>query len=222
MDVRKFLREVDSITDIIREQRRNISELRREHGELLRHSRKSLGEIKSNIERTKKGVDTLKVTTRATTEDTMNRAFILYDEFVNLSEGMLTNAVETFTSILSEALSSLGGGGFLGFLGGLLSFIPFLQEGGIVKGSGGGTPAIIGENYTDEIIIPLSRVFHLLNSQTPSEKEKTTINEGDIHIHIEGGLIHQDELEDILYRSARKGRISALKRMANVDVNDEF
>jgi len=49
-------------------------------------------------------------------------------------------------------------GGILGsLLGGFLSLFG-LQRGGVVRGTREGRPFLLGENFTDELVVPLSRV----------------------------------------------------------------
>jgi hypothetical protein len=213
MNDRQYRRNLSEVSKLLKEQKKLVNELKREQRELNNTTRKNLSGIKGELNKTRKDLNTLKMTAEATTGDVLNRSYILFDEFKSLTEGMLTNAVGTFTGILEQALSSLGGGGgIFDWLGGLFSFLPFLQEGGVIKGSEKGVPAVIGENYTDEVVLPLHKLSRMLSADDDKGQRPTTIREGDIHIHIEGSLIHQDELEDIIYRSARKARINAMKR----------
>ncbi len=75
-------------------------------------------------------------------------------------QGFLDFFLGQIIAKMNRALGGLtpGGGGIFGALfGGILSLLG-LQEGGIVKGSRGGTPVIVGENFTDELVIPLSKL----------------------------------------------------------------
>ncbi len=75
-------------------------------------------------------------------------------------QGFLDFFLTQIISKMNRALGSLstGGGGIFGTLfGGILSLFG-LQEGGVVKGSRTGTPVIVGENFTDELVIPLSKL----------------------------------------------------------------
>jgi hypothetical protein len=77
-----------------------------------------------------------------------------------LWQGFLDFFLTQIISRMNSALGMLtpGGGGIFGALfGGILSLFG-LQEGGIVKGSRAGTPIIVGENFTDELVIPLSKL----------------------------------------------------------------
>lgn len=75
-------------------------------------------------------------------------------------QGFLDFFLGQIIAKMNRALGGLmpGGGGIFGALfGGILSLFG-LQEGGVVKGSRGGTPVIVGENFTDELVIPLSKL----------------------------------------------------------------
>jgi len=65
----------------------------------------------------------------------------------------------TIIQQMSGAIGGLAGGGgaFGALLGGVLSLIG-LEKGGVVKGSRVGTPVVVGENFTDELVIPLSKL----------------------------------------------------------------
>jgi hypothetical protein len=62
---------------------------------------------------------------------------------------------------MNQALGGLvggGGGGFFGALfGGLLGLFG-LQEGGLVRGTRRGRLFMLGENFTDELVVPLSKI----------------------------------------------------------------
>jgi len=75
-------------------------------------------------------------------------------------QGFLDFFITQIIAKMNRSLGSLipgGGGIFGGLFGGILSLLG-LEEGGIVKGSRAGTPVIVGENFTDELVIPLSKL----------------------------------------------------------------
>jgi len=137
---------------------------------------------------------------------------MLLANFSDLAESAINIATRTFKSILENALSGLGGGGFLGFLGGLLSFIPFFQEGGVIRGTKRGIPAIVGEKYTSEVILPLEKLEHLLSQKKETEKGSIVIKEGDINIEIKGTLTDRETLREEIFKSATLGRMNAIER----------
>jgi len=144
---------------------------------------------------------------------TMGNSNALLANFQNLAESAISIATRTFKSILENALRGLGGGGgILGFLGGLLSFIPFFQEGGIIRGTKSGIPAIVGEKYTSEVILPLEKLEHLLSQKNETEKGSIVIKEGDINIEIKGTLTDRETLREEIFKSATLGRMNAMQR----------
>lgn len=62
---------------------------------------------------------------------------------------------------MNQALGGLVGGGAGGFFGalfgGLLGLFG-LQEGGLVRGTRKGSLFVLGENFTDELVVPLSKI----------------------------------------------------------------
>ncbi|OQX90117.1 MAG: hypothetical protein B6D57_04810 [Candidatus Coatesbacteria bacterium 4484_99] len=136
----------------------------------------------------------------------------LLANFTELTQNALSIATDTFKSILESALNSIGGGGFFSILSGFLSFIPFFQEGGIIKGTRKGTPAIIGERFTTEVILPLEKLENIISSGNPPETKGVVINEGDINIEVKGSLTDRETLIDEVYKAAMTGRLKAMER----------
>ena len=75
---------------------------------------------------------------------------------------------------MNQALGGLvggGGGGFFGALfGGLLGLFG-LQEGGLVRGTREGRLFVLGENFTDELVVPLSKLAAGYSGGGPGELE---------------------------------------------------
>lgn len=77
----------------------------------------------------------------------------IWDGFLRYFSGRVVRGI---AAALGRVVPSPGGI-FGSLLGGILSLIG-LQHGGLVRGTREGRPFLLGENYTDELVIPLSRV----------------------------------------------------------------
>ncbi|MGQ9706844.1 MAG: hypothetical protein ACUVWP_07615 [bacterium] len=137
---------------------------------------------------------------------------LLLANFTELAQNAISIATRTFSSILQSALKGLGGGGLLGFLGSLLSFIPFFQEGGIIRGTQKGIPAIIGEKYTSEVILPIERLESLLSRSKSDSNAQIIIREGDINIDVKGSLTDLETIKEEIFKASMTGRMRAMER----------
>lgn len=145
----------------------------------------------------------------------LSRMQALTRHFEGFSSHLLNQAMDLVNNMISTIMSAFGGGGggFWGFLGGLFSFLPFLQEGGLVRGTERGLPAVIGERFTDELIIPLDRLPEQMMQTSPSQ---IVINESPIHIDMTRSLVGGADLDRVVYEAAERGRRHSLKRLAEI------
>lgn len=76
----------------------------------------------------------------------------------NFLQFFLNRIITQMNQALGGLVSGGGGGGFFGTLfGGLLGLFG-LQEGGLVKGTREGRLFVLGEDFTDELVVPLSKI----------------------------------------------------------------
>ena len=133
--------------------------------------------------------------------------------FESFASSLLSQSIELLSNIVSNLLSGAsGGGGFWsGLVSGLSSFLPFFQEGGLVRGTEKGLTAVVGEKFTDELIIPVDR-FPQLGIRT--EPTQVIINEAPIHIDMTHSLVTGSDLDQVIYKAAERGRRRSLLRIA--------
>lgn len=89
-------------------------------------------------------------------------------------------------------------------------------DGGIVRGSRFGLPAIVGERNTDELILPLSRLESLLNlpSLTAGRSETTQVI-----VNMSGSLVDTQHLQDQVYAAASNGHRNKISRRISHNAN---
>jgi len=76
----------------------------------------------------------------------------------NFLSFFLNRIIEQMNRALGGLVGAGGGGGFFGALfGGLLGLFG-LQEGGLVRGTREGRLFVLGENFTDELVVPLTKL----------------------------------------------------------------
>ncbi|UCE26834.1 MAG: hypothetical protein JSW52_10890 [Candidatus Coatesbacteria bacterium] len=98
----------------------------------------------------------------------------------NAMRGVWQNFLSFFLNRIIEQISGAlgglvggGGGGFFGALfGGLLGLFG-LQEGGLVRGTREGRLFVLGENFTDELVVPLSKIAAGRSAGGPGQLEVT-------------------------------------------------
>ena len=127
-------------------------------------------------------------------------------------EGFLHFFASRVVAGLKGALGSVmpSPGGLLGSLfGGLLSLFG-LQEGGLVRGSRAGTPVVVGENFTDELIVPL-RKLGVSALDVPAGPAGAAAGPAAVNVYPQFVIENRTPLEADLaiYRLAERGRARA-------------
>jgi hypothetical protein len=153
------------------------------------------------------------------TEGVLSNMSSLSRGFASFASSLLSQSVDLLSNIVSNLLSgATGGGGFWsGLIGGLFSFLPFFQEGGLVRGTEKGLTAVVGEKFTDELIIPMDRVPQL---GLGSEPRQVIINEAPIHIDMTHSLVTGSDLDRAVYKAAERGRRHSLLCIAQTFSSD--
>ena len=100
------------------------------------------------------------------------------------------------------------------FLQGFMGLLPF-AEGGIVRGSRFGIPAIVGERYTDEMVMPLSQLGRVMNAPLPSASSGGNVN---VELNLSGALVDTAHLQREVYRAAQAGQAAGMSRRVSTNV----
>jgi hypothetical protein len=100
------------------------------------------------------------------------------------------------------------------FLQGFMRLLPF-AEGGIVRGSNFGVPAIVGERYTDEMVMPLSQLGRMMNAPLPAAGNGGNVN---VQLHLSGALIDTTHLQREVWRAAKAGQAADLARRVSTNI----
>ncbi|MCP4231263.1 MAG: hypothetical protein GY771_14095 [bacterium] len=125
---------------------------------------KAVGELSNGVRRASRDIEKLNVKIERDTGRAISSMVTGTKSAAQAMRGVWQGFLDFFlTRIISKMNSALGGlvpggGGIFGALfGGILSLFG-LEEGGVVRGTRSGTPVIVGENFTDELVIPLSKL----------------------------------------------------------------
>lgn len=149
--------DADALAASLADVNRQLAELEQRQSRAFRGMSREIGAAGRDVDRLNRSIETgaadalagLLTDTRKTRQ-----------ALENIWEGFLTFFSRRVVAGLAGALGGLlpsPGGLFGNLLGGLLGLIG-LQEGGLVRGSRLGTPIIVGEDFTDELIVPLKKL----------------------------------------------------------------
>jgi hypothetical protein len=108
------------------------------------------------------------------------------------------------------------GGVFGSVVGGILSLFG-LQEGGFVRGSAAGTPVLVGENFTDELIVPLKKLGLSAPEVAGVAGPAAAVAPPAVNVYPQFVIENRTPLEADLavYRLAESGRVRAAARRLN-------
>jgi len=134
----------------------------------------------------------------------------------NLGKAVVDTSAQ---GIAKSIIPSLAGSiPFIGpVLSGLLSLLPF-AEGGIVRGSRFGIPAIVGERYTDEMVMPLSQLGRMMNAPLPAAGNGGNVN---VELHLSGALVDTTHLQREVWRAARAGQAAGMSHRVSQNIVQE-
>jgi len=131
-------------------------------------------------------------------------------------EGFLQFFASRIVRGLSGALANIlpsPGGLFGSLLGGLLGIFG-LQEGGLVRGTRGGRLFVLGENFTDEVVVPLKELG--LPAREAGAAPSIPGGAAEVNVYPQFVIENRTPLEaDFeIYKLAERGRVRLTRRAA--------
>lgn len=149
--------DLDALSASLADVNRQLADLEQRQTRVLRGMSREVGAANRDVERLNRSIENgaadalsgLLTDTRKTRQ-----------ALESIWEGFLTFFSRRVVAGLAGALAGVlpsPGGLFGSLLGGLLGLVG-LQEGGLVRGSRAGTPVVVGEDFTDELIVPLKKL----------------------------------------------------------------
>jgi hypothetical protein len=127
----------------------------------------------------------------------------------SVMDGSVQGIAKSILPTLAGAIPVIGP-----FLQGFMSLLPF-AEGGIVRGSRFGIPAIVGERYTDEMVMPLSQLGRMMNAPLPATSAGGNVN---VELHLSGALVDTAHLQREVYRAAQAGQAAGMSRCISTNI----
>jgi len=128
----------------------------------------------------------------------------------NLGKSLVDNSMQGIAKSIIPTLA-----GSIPFIGPFLKGFMGFQAGGLVRGSQYGVPAIVGERYTDELIVPLSQLGRMINAPLPNANGSGNVH---VELHLSGALIDTASLQHEVYRAAKAGQAASLSRRVSRNV----
>jgi hypothetical protein len=127
----------------------------------------------------------------------------------SVMDGSVQGIAKSILPTLAGAIPVVGP-----FLQGFMSLLPF-AEGGIVRGSRFGIPAVVGERNTDEMVMPLSQLGRMMNAPLPATSAGGNVN---VELHLSGALVDTAHLQREVYRAAQAGQAAGMSRRISTNI----